>query len=79
MFVSARTGEGLPELFDRVREFVGREDVELTIEVPFSRGDIVSRIHSEGEVLTSEHTESGTTMKVRVPAAFAGEIADLEV
>ncbi|AZZ82014.1 MULTISPECIES: GTPase HflX [Gordonia] len=79
VFVSARTGEGLPELFDRVREFVGREDVELTIEVPFSRGDIVSRIHSEGEVLTSEHTESGTTMKVRVPAAFAGEIADLEV
>ncbi|TSD98814.1 GTPase HflX [Gordonia rubripertincta] len=79
VFVSARTGEGLPELFDRLREFVGREDVELTIEVPFSRGDIVSRIHSEGEVLTSEHTESGTTMKVRVPAAFAGEIADLTV
>ena len=79
VFVSARTGEGLPELFDRVREFVGREDVELTIEVPFSRGDIVSRIHSEGEVLASEHTESGTTMKVRVPAAFAGEIADLTV
>ncbi|MHC3000964.1 GTPase HflX [Gordonia metallireducens] len=79
VFVSARTGEGLPELFDRVREFVGREDVELTLEVPFSRGDIVSRIHSEGEVLTSEHTESGTTMKVRVPAAFAGEIADLTV
>ncbi|ATD70676.1 MULTISPECIES: GTPase HflX [Gordonia] len=79
VFVSARTGEGLPELFDRVREFVGREDVELTIEVPFSRGDIVSRIHSEGEVLDSEHTESGTTMKVRVPAAFAGEIADLTV
>ncbi|SDU35904.1 GTPase HflX [Gordonia westfalica] len=79
VFVSARTGEGLPELFDRIREFVGREDVEITIEVPFSRGDIVSRIHSEGEVLTSDHTESGTTMKVRVPAAFAGEIADLRV
>ena len=79
VFVSARTGEGLPELFDRIREFVGREDVEITIEVPFSRGDIVSRIHSEGEVITSDHTESGTTMKVRVPAAFAGEIADLRV
>ena len=79
VFVSARTGEGLPELFDRIREFVGREDVEVTIEVPFSRGDIVSRIHSEGEVITSDHTESGTTMKVRVPAAFAGEIADLRV
>ncbi|GAC82946.1 GTPase HflX [Gordonia paraffinivorans NBRC 108238] len=79
VFVSARTGEGLPELFDRVREFVGRGDVEMTIAVPFSRGDLVSRIHTEGEVLDSEHTETGSTMKVRVPAAFAGELADLRI
>ncbi|PKZ67314.1 GTPase HflX [Gordonia terrae] len=79
VFISARTGEGLPELFGRVREFVGREDVEMTIEVPFDRGDVVSRVHSEGEVISSEHTEAGTTMKVRVPAAFAGEIADLRI
>ncbi|MCR5976266.1 GTPase HflX [Gordonia jinghuaiqii] len=77
VFVSARTGEGLPELFERVRDFVGREDVEMTIDVPFSRGDIISRVHTEGEVISSEHSESGTTLKVRVPAAFAGEIADL--
>ncbi|WP_168699266.1 GTPase HflX [Gordonia paraffinivorans] len=79
VFVSARTGEGLPELFDRVREFVGRSDVELTICVPFSRGDLVSRVHSEGEVLDSEHTETGTTMTVRVPASLAGELAPLRV
>jgi GTPase len=77
VFVSARTGEGLPELFDRVREFVGRGDVELTIDVPYTRGDLISRIHEEGEVLSSEHTAAGTTMRVRVPAAFAGALDDL--
>ncbi|MEE4022838.1 GTPase HflX [Gordonia sp. PKS22-38] len=77
VFVSARTGEGLTELFDRIREFVGRTDVELTIDVPYTRGDIVSRIHEEGEILTSEHTADGTTMRVRVPAAFAGVLEPL--
>ncbi|MCF3937570.1 MULTISPECIES: GTPase HflX [Gordonia] len=77
VFVSARTGEGLPELFEQVREFIGRSDVELTIDVPYTRGDLISRIHEEGEVLTSEHTADGTTMRVRVPAAFAGILEPL--
>ncbi|GAA1480549.1 GTPase HflX [Gordonia sinesedis] len=79
VFVSARTGDGLPELFDRIREFIGRADVELTISVPFARGDLVSRIHREGEVLSTDHDADGTTMRVRVPSAFAGELADLVV
>lgn len=79
VFVSARTGEGLPELFDRVREFIGRTDVELTVDIPFTRGDLVSRIHREGEVLSADHGADGTRMRVRVPAAFAGELAGLTV
>ncbi|MFT4127315.1 MAG: GTPase HflX [Gordonia sp. (in: high G+C Gram-positive bacteria)] len=79
VFVSARTGEGLPELFDQVREFVGRGDVELTVAVPFTRGDVISRIHREGEVLTTEHDAAGSTLTVRVPAALAGELADLVI
>ncbi|GAC68932.1 GTPase HflX [Gordonia soli] len=79
VFVSAQTGEGLPELFDRIREFVGRSDVELTLSVPFTRGDVVSRIHREGEVLSAEHDADGTRMHVRVPSAFAGELSDLVV
>ncbi|GAB24492.1 GTP-binding protein HflX [Gordonia polyisoprenivorans NBRC 16320 = JCM 10675] len=79
VFVSARTGEGLPALFDRVRDFVGRTDVELTLAVPYTRGDLISRIHEEGEVLASDHTADGTRMTVRVPQAFAGQLADLVV
>ena len=79
MFVSARTGEGLPELFDRIRAEVSRGDVEVTIAVPFSRGDVVSRIHRDGEVLSTDHDAQGTIMRVRVPAAMAGELAELRV
>ena len=79
MFVSAHTGEGLPELFDRIRAEVARNDVEVTIAVPFSRGDVVSRIHRDGEVLATDHDEQGTIMRVRVPASMAGELAALRV
>jgi GTP-binding protein HflX len=79
MFVSAHTGEGLPELFDRIRAEVSRGDVEVTIAVPFSRGDVVSRIHRDGEVLSTDHDAQGTIMRVRVPAAMAGELAELRV
>ncbi|MCB1295139.1 MAG: GTPase HflX [Gordonia sp.] len=79
MFVSAQTGEGLPELFDRIRTEIARGDVEVTIAVPFSRGDVVSRIHRDGEVLSTDHDAQGTVMRVRVPASMAGELAELRV
>ncbi|WLP91103.1 GTPase HflX [Gordonia sp. NB41Y] len=79
VFVSARTGEGLPELFERVRDHVRRSDVELTLAVPFTRGDVISRIHREGEVLSAEHDADGSILRVRVPEALAGELAGLAV
>ncbi|GAA3038949.1 GTPase HflX [Gordonia defluvii] len=76
VFVSARTGAGLAELFERIRAEVGRHDVEMLVNVPFDRGDVVSRIHADGEVCSAEHHETGTMMRVRVPAALAGELEE---
>jgi len=76
IFISARTGEGLDGLFDRVRDEVGRHDVEIFVDVPFDRGDVVSRIHADGEVRSTEHHATGTKMRIRVPAALAGELEE---
>ncbi|MGH2820089.1 MAG: GTPase HflX, partial [Actinomycetota bacterium] len=37
------------------------------LEVPFERGDIVARLHDEGEVLVESYTERGTEVVARVP------------
>ena len=79
VFVSAHTGEGIDELLDRIREAVGRADVELTVQIPFSRGDVVSRIHAQGDVLSTEHNADGTLMRVRVPADLAAQLTPLRV
>ncbi|MCF8602823.1 GTPase HflX [Gordonia sp. HY442] len=79
VFVSARTGEGLSELFAAVTEFVQRNDVEVDLQVPFSRGEVISRLHQHAHVITTDHNEEGTRLHVRMPSPLAGEYADLIV
>ncbi len=79
VFVSARTGEGLSTLFDRITAFVQRDDVEADVQVPFARGEVIARLHQHAHVLSTEHNEEGTRLHVRMPSSLAGEYADLIV
>ena len=51
--VSARTGEGIDELLAAIEADLPRPSVEVDALVPYARGDLVSKIHEHGEVLTS--------------------------
>jgi GTP-binding protein HflX len=73
--VSVRTGEGLEALRERVAGMLPRPDVEMTLLVPFTAGDVVSRIHRYGEVAAVDHTAEGTRLDARLPAWLAGELA----
>lgn len=75
MLVSARTGEGIAELLVRIEERLPRPGVEVRALVPYARGDLIDRIHSAGEFISSEHTETGTLVVARVNADLAGELA----
>ena len=71
IFVSARTGAGLDDLRARVDARLPRPDVEVTVLLPYTRGDLVARVHEGGEVLATEHTAGGTRVRARVDAALA--------
>ena len=77
--VSARTGEGLDELRERVAELLPRPDVEVDVLLPYSRGDLVNRVHNDGEVLSEEHVEAGTRLRANVMPPLAGELAAFAV
>jgi GTP-binding protein HflX len=74
VFVSARTGAGIAELAERVAERLPRPDSVVEILVPYARGEVVSRVHVEGEVLTEEHTAEGTWLRARVRPNLAGAL-----
>ncbi|HEV7171950.1 GTPase HflX [Pedococcus sp.] len=75
IIVSARTGLGLQELRELVARELPRPTIDVEVLLPYERGDLVSRLHDEAEVLASEHTESGTRVTARVHADLAGELA----
>jgi len=71
VFVSARTGDGLDRLRSRLGELVEPREVAVDVTIPYSRGDLIARVHDEGRVDATEHTADGTRVKARVPAALA--------
>src|SRR3954454_6583173 len=73
--VSARTGEGFDQLELLIARELPRPSVAVDVLLPYDRGDLVSRVHDEGELLEQGHRADGTWVRALVPAALAGELA----
>ncbi|WP_112465861.1 GTPase HflX [Streptomyces triticisoli] len=73
--VSARTGRGIPELLALIDSELPRPAVELEALVPYTHGKLIARAHTEGEVISEEHTAEGTLLKARVHEELAAELA----
>ena len=71
VFVSAKRGEGMARLQSVIAERLPRPEVDLELLVPYTEGGLVARLHSEGEVLSSEHVAEGTRLHVRVGPELA--------
>lgn len=67
IFVSARTGAGLPELVDRCLELIADAFGDLKLLIPHSRYDLIARAHQIGHVQKEEQLDNGVLMHVRIP------------
>ncbi|WP_299558726.1 GTPase HflX [uncultured Mycolicibacterium sp.] len=76
VFVSARTGAGLDELRRRLTEAVPATETVVDVTIPYHRGDLVARLHADGRVDVTEHTEAGTRIKARVPIPLAATVRE---
>ena len=77
--VSAVTGEGLPELEERIADHFERlmRDVELL--VPFSEGGTLSELHEVAGDLERTDTPDGVLVQARLPAVVAERFDRYEV
>ena len=64
--VSARTGAGLDELAAQIEQRLPHPAVTVSVLVPFTRGDLVARVHEHGEVLEEAYEADGTRLVARV-------------
>jgi GTP-binding protein HflX len=76
VFVSARTGDGLDQLQQRMAQLVTPTDTMVDVTIPYDRGDLVARVHADGRVDATEHKPEGTRIKARVPIPLAASLSE---
>ncbi|MBA3233384.1 MAG: GTPase HflX [Propionibacteriales bacterium] len=74
--VSARTGDGIDDVLRALEADLPRPSVKIDALLPYSRGDLVNKIHEHGEIVSLEHTGDGTRVTVLVNPSLAGELAE---
>jgi len=74
VLVSARTGAGLGELVEVLTRELPRPEVEVEVLLPYNRGDLVARLHRDGEVISERHIAAGTLLRARVLPAMAAQL-----
>ncbi|GMQ93190.1 MAG: GTPase HflX [Acidimicrobiia bacterium] len=67
VFVSAATGHGVDDLLDAIVEGLHARTIELRLEIPYDRGDLLADLHNSAEVRVTEHNDTGTAVVVRLP------------
>lgn len=72
--VSAHTGAGIPELREAIAALLPRPAVDVDVVVPYSRGDLVARMHTSGEIDLEEHLPEGTHLRGRADPDLAAEL-----
>ncbi|KUP98449.1 GTPase HflX [Thermobifida cellulosilytica] len=72
--VSARTGEGIQELLQAIAGALPELGCEVSVLLPYERGDLVSRVHQEGRIISEQYTDEGTVLSAWVPQELAGQL-----
>ncbi|MFI7451272.1 GTPase HflX [Nonomuraea sp. NPDC049714] len=72
--VSARTGAGIGELLELIERRMPQLDHEVSLLIPYDRGDLISRAHKEGEVISVDHVGDGTILHARVLPSLHQEL-----
>lgn len=73
--VSARTGEGMEALLQRISDLLPEPNIEVAVLIPYDRGDLVSRLHLNSRILMLDYREGGTFVRAMVKPEMAAELA----
>lgn len=72
VFVSARTGQGIPELRSKIAEILGRALTVVEMLLPLDRGDVVAQLRERAAIRGEEYTEKGICLRAALTAADQG-------
>jgi GTP-binding protein HflX len=74
---SVRTGFGIEGLLHAIENSLPRPSIEVTVVIPYDRGDLVHSIHEHGEIFSEDYLPEGTAIHAMVNGALAQQIDKL--
>ena len=77
--VSSTEGTGLDRLADCLADRLAKDSRQVELLVPYTHGELVGRLRSEGEVLSQQHRADGTFINVRLPKDSAHRYREFQV
>ena len=72
--VSALTGDGIGTLLAVLGDRLAGTTATVDLLVPFERGDVLARVHREGEVVEERATEGGMAVRARLDETAVGHL-----
>lgn len=72
--ISARTGEGIPDLLEVIAEEILSGYKQMHLLLPYEEGGLVSQLHERASILSLENQENGIQLHVLVPAEMVGRL-----
>ncbi|MGH2693458.1 MAG: GTPase HflX [Actinomycetota bacterium] len=78
-YISATKEQGVEQMLTQLEGELNLLRIEVTLEIPFDRGEVVARVHDEGEVVEESYAESGTRLVARVPREWLADLRDFLV
>ena len=77
VIVSARTGEGIEELKQKIADTIPRPSIEVKLLIPYSHGEIISRLHEwDAEIKSTDFVSDGTFVVALVREDVASELSE---
>ncbi|MGA9533668.1 MAG: GTPase HflX [Anaerolineales bacterium] len=71
--ISAVAGTGIPTLLRTIEQVLFESLIEVTVEIPYRQGSLISHFHEVSTVLSTDHGEESVRMRGRLPAHFADD------
>jgi GTP-binding protein HflX len=74
VFVSARTGDGVDALRERLGAIAASRWTKVDVTLPYAQGALVQRVRERGSLRNTEYGEAGIRIQADVPPDLAAEL-----
>lgn len=74
LYISAATGQGLPELANAIEEILRNQKSYIRHTFAYSEAGLTGLIHKYGEIQTEEYLDDGIFIEAYVPKSILGKL-----